>query len=204
MKFTLPALLIIVAGLLLQPGQASGQSLWEQRDQRKAFLFQDLKARCVGDILAVVISENTDVANSDSRGLNKSSAAEASGGFSWSGNSSSGSGDANVESASRRAFDGETNFSSDRQFLDHFSVTVIDVLPNGNLVVSGCREILVEGDTRKLELSGIVRESDIRPDNSVLSRNVAQLKILYTGDGVESAFVNQGFLGRFFNKVWPF
>ena len=81
---------------------------------------------------------------------------------------------------------------------------MIDRLPNGNLVVSGSRDIVVEGDLRQLVLSGIIREFDIRDDNTVSSRNVAQLRIQYNGKGAETHFVNQGWLARRLNKWWPF
>lgn len=187
------------------PSNASAQprSLWQKRDQRKAFLFQDLKARAIGDILTIAINENTDVANSDTRGMNKQTNVTGSGGFSYSG-VSSGSANASVTSDSQRGFSGDMNFSSDRQFLDRFSVMVIDILPNGNLVVSGSRNVMVEGDLKQLALSGVVRAQDIRNDNSVRSGSVSNLRITYVGEGHEQNFTNQGWLGRQVNKFWPF
>jgi len=184
--------------------QTRYQSLWDKRDPRKAFLFRDIKARNVGDFLTIAIVENTDVANSDSRGMSKQTDTSASGGFSYNGFGASGDATASLGAKSSRAFDGDTNFSSDRKFLDRFSVTVIDRLPNGNMVVSGSRDVMIEGDLRRLTLSGIVRGDDIRSDNSVLSTNVANLKTRYYGSGQESKFVNQGWLGKRLNKYWPF
>ncbi len=190
--------------LFLIAADLPAQSLWQQRDSRKAFLFQDLKARCVGDILTIAIEEETDVANSDTRGMSKQTASSANAGFAYAGNPSSGSASAQFNVNSDREFDGDVNFSSDRQFQDRFSVTVVDVLPNGNLVVAGVRNVLVEGDQKRLSVSGIVRSHDIRADNSVQSSNVAELRILYEGAGPESHFTNQGWLGRRVNKFWPF
>ena len=195
---------VITAGSAQLQAQTRYQSLWEKRDQRKAFLFRDLKARHIGDILTVAIEENTDVANTDSRAMNKTTATSANGGFSYSGFGASGDATASITADSDREFEGDTNFSSDRQFLDRFSVTVVDVLPNGNLVVSGSREILVEGDHRRLVLSGIVRGEDIRSDNSVQSSSVSRLQIRYLGSGQETKFINQGWLGKRLNKFWPF
>ena len=194
---------MITAGSAKLQAQTRYQSLWEKRDQRKAFLFRDLKARSIGDILTIAIEENTDVANSDSRALNKTTSTSGSGGFAYSGFGSSGDATASINSDSERDFEGDSNFSSDRQFLDRFSVTVVDVLPNGNLVISGLREVLVEGDHRRLALSGIVRGDDIRSDNSVQSSNVARLQIRYLGSGQETKFTNQGWLGKRLNKFWP-
>lgn len=183
---------------------AQSNSIWVNRDNRQVFLFQDLKARGIGDILTIQINENTDVANSDSRDLSKGTSNSASAGFSYSGNPSSGSASASINSDSARDFAGATNFSSDRRFIDRFSVTVVDVLQNGNLVVAGTREVLVEGDRKRLTVSGIVRPFDILGDNSVRSGNVANLSITYVGEGQEQAFTRQGWLGRRINKLWPF
>jgi len=182
---------------------AQPRSLWEKRDRRKAFMFHDLKAREVGDILTVAINENTDVANTDSRGMNKQTSINGSGGFAYSGISSGGP-NASITSDSQRGFSGDVNFSSDRQFLDRFSVTVIDVLPNGNLVIAGSRDVLVEGDRKKLTLSGIVRDRDVRNDNSVRSSSVSRLDISYAGYGKEQTFTKQGWIGKRVNKFWPF
>ena len=207
LKSMLGVVLLVVMGTTATvdlQAQTRYRSLWDKRDDRKAFLFRDIKARNVGDNLTIAIIENTDVANSDSRGMSKATAKAASGGFSYGGFGAAGDASASIGSDSVREFDGDTNFSSDRQFIDRFSVTVIDTLPNGNMLVSGSRELLVEGDSRKLVLTGIVRGDDIRSDNSVRSSNVANLKIRYQGTGQETKFVNQGWLGKRLNKYWPF
>jgi flagellar L-ring protein precursor FlgH len=198
--------LLAVAFLGSWAGNASGQtpSLWEQRDPRKAFLFQDLKARSIGDVLTVAINENTDVANSDRRDMSKQSSTSAEGGFGYSGSASSGSASATINADSQRDFSGDVNYSSDRQFVDRFSVTVIDVLPNGNLVIAGTRKVLVEGDEKRLTLSGIVRSEDVREDNSVRSSDISNLDITYFGSGTEQHFIKQGWLARKVNKLWPF
>jgi flagellar L-ring protein precursor FlgH len=105
---------------------------------------------------------------------------------------------------SKRDFGGNSAFSSERAFSDRITVTVIDVLPNGNLVVSGRRQVNIEGDARGLVVSGIVRTSDIRPDNTISSRFVSGLDMRYEGRGAESRFINQGWMGRATNLLWPF
>ncbi len=197
-------LYIVLVTCLVPISDAMAQTLWQKRDPQKAFIFQDLKARRIGDNLTIIVNELTDVANSDSRGLNKQSSASADAEFSYGGTGSSGSGSIDFSSASRRQFNGDTNFSSEREFRDRFTVTVVDVLPNGNLVISGRRIIFVEGDRRWITLSGIVRDLDIREDNSVLSGKVANLSINYAGAGTEQHFINQGWFSKRINKLWPF
>jgi len=105
---------------------------------------------------------------------------------------------------SKRDFSGNSAFESARQFSDRITVAVIDVLPNGNLVIAGRRRVAVEGDDRVLAISGLVRPVDVSADNTVQSRYVDHLDISYEGQGAESRFVNQGWLGRVTNKLWPF
>ncbi len=84
------------------------------------------------------------------------------------------------------------------------TVTVTDVLPNGNLILRGTREITIQGDNRTLIVTEVVRAYDISPDNTVNSRLVSDLRMFYDGKGAEQAFTKQGWLGRIGNKVWPF
>ena len=176
------------------------QTLWEKRDARMANLYADNRARRVGDLVTILVSENTDVANTDQRGLAKQTASDADGQFNVQGSSVSG----DFDSTSNRTFNGTSNFSSAREFSDRFTVTVTDVLPNGNLVIHGIRQMQVENDVRTLTVSGVVRDLDVRNDNSVLSQNVANLQIRFAGKGPETRFTNQNWLTRRINRWWPF
>ena len=105
---------------------------------------------------------------------------------------------------SSRAFDGNSQYRVAQEFSDLISVAVVEVFPNGYLRVRGSRTRTVADEQRKLQVSGIVRPSDIMPDNSVRSQYVANLKICYIGCGSESHFTNQGWAARALNHVWPF
>lgn len=183
-------------------------SLWDRRKPSKTFLFYDAQARQVGDLLTLLVSEATDVDNSETRALQKEAEDSALLNLTTATGGDLGASSANLEgqgrTTSKRNFDGSASFSSDRQFTDRVTVTVIDVMPNGNLVIAGTRTIAVAGDRRVLRVSGIVRPVDIRADNSIASRLVAGLEVTYEGDGVESHFTKQGWLSRMSNKVWPF
>jgi len=80
---------------------------------------------------------------------------------------------------------------------------VIDVFPNGNLVVEGFRRQTVAGDARMMRVSGIVRPDDISLTNIVLSPAIANLQIEYIGTGPEMHFVNQGYVSKLMNFLWP-
>ena len=128
------------------------ESLWKKRNPQYAFLFVDSKARRVGDLLTIVVSQATNVNSSEDRELEKSSQAgatvnldtQAGGGF---GVQAANAG-LNFAKNSNRGFDGESSFQSNQAFTDRMTVSVVDVLPNGNLVVSGHRKVRLVGDER--------------------------------------------------------
>jgi len=185
--------------------QLCAQSMWQHRDPSRVLMFRDVKARVVGDVLTIIVSENTDVDHKDERTLEKTT--NASGTFDFNGSTAGGqSASANLDSAttSNRNFDGSSEFTVEREFSDRISVTVLDVLPNGNMVIGGKRRHVIAGESRVLVVSGIVRPFDVRPDNTVQSRFIANLEVAYHGKGPESSFSNQGWLGRLTNKIWPF
>ena len=205
--------LILVAGSALcfvsgpvEP--ANAQSLFERRAANQVFQYRNVAARQRGDLLSIIIQESTDVENRDERTMDKTGNSDITGGLSYSLNggigTTAGDGALNQSSSSRRGFTGDSEFRSARQFMDRFTVTVIDVQPNGNLIVSGERNIVVQGDSRKLRLSGIVRQVDLLPDNTVPSRLVANLDIRLSAKGPEQAFGKQGFFSRKINRLWPF
>ncbi len=79
----------------------------------------------------------------------------------------------------------------------------MDVLPNGNLVVAGTRDRRIAGDTQTIEVSGIVRPSDIAFDNTIRSEQVANFRILTKNGGVSAPYTQPGWLGRIFDVLWP-
>lgn len=202
---------MLLGGLCLSSAvstTAQAESLWARRSSNHAYLFQDTRARRVGDLLTIVVAEDVSVNNSEDRALDKSTEADANldfesatgGGFGAQG----ATGMMDFGSSSSRSFGGEATYRSARAFSGRISVTVMDVLPNGNLVISGQRKINVAGDERTLVVSGIVRANDIGPDNTINSRFIADMRMHYVGQGVEQKFTNQGWLGRVVNVVWPF
>ena len=140
-----------------------GESLWARRDQRSAFLFVDTRARRVGDLLIVRINEVTAIAEEDERSLRKQTAT--SGDFSFTGESASNgvsreaSASFNANNNSNRSLQGQTEFESDRSFSDQLTATVVDIMPNRNLVIEGTRTRIISGEKRVMRVSGIVRRT---------------------------------------------
>jgi flagellar L-ring protein precursor FlgH len=197
--------------LLAAAGSTSAvqaDSLWKKRDPQRAFLFYDSRARNVGDLLTVIISEASDVQNSENNSMDKSSSnsvnsefdATSSGGFA----EQAANATLDVANSAKRAFAGKASYRDQRAYTDHITVTVVDVLPNGNMVIAGRRCLTIAGEQRTLVMSGIVRPIDLGPDNKINSRYIADLKTVYEGEGASKKFVRQGWFSRAANKVWPF
>lgn len=84
------------------------------------------------------------------------------------------------------------------------SARVIQVLMNGDLMIRGSREIVVNQEKQIIVLEGIIRPSDISADNSILSSYIADARIWYTGKGVVSSKQRPGWMARILDQVWPF
>jgi flagellar L-ring protein precursor FlgH len=206
MRHSVPAGTVLLIVLI---GAASGaDSIWARREPHNAFLFEDLRARRVGDLLTIVIQENTTVNENEKRDLSKSTSfadkinvtANAALGKNL---TRSGSGAYDGAGSSTRTFDGSAAFISGRVFTDTVTATVIDILPNGNLVVEGCRTRMVSGELRTLRITGVVRPADIDAGNSVGSQVVGNFQILYAGRGTETAVTRPSIFKRLLFGVWP-
>jgi flagellar L-ring protein precursor FlgH len=79
---------------------------------------------------------------------------------------------------------------------------VAEVLPNGDLVIEGVREIEINGDHQVVVLSGVARAADIAPDNSVRSTSLGQLRVRYFGRGLMKDSLSPGWLIRVLNKIF--
>ena len=192
-RVPLAAVLLAVA-----VGSAPADDIWARRDPRIANLFQDNRARNVGDIVTLVVSESTTENEREQRQQSK-------------GNTFNGQATifgvpqvANSDGSFRRTFAGSAQFTGGRTFSDRIALTVVDVMPNGNLVVEGYRSRVVAGEERVLKLTGVVRSQDVAVGNVVQSTSLANAKLSYLGRGPESRSVNQNFGGRIVNRLWPF
>jgi flagellar L-ring protein precursor FlgH len=189
-------------------GAARADSIWDRRDERSAYLFTDERPRRVGDLVTIVVQEITNIDDNARRNANKNTRTGATLTYSAATNagetSRSASGNATSDITSRRQLDSRSEYRDDQRFRDRMTAVVIDVLPNGNLVIEGRRRRIVQGEERILRISGIIRPTDVGPDNSILSGSIANFQVIYEGEGQESGFVRSGWLGRIMNRVWPF
>ncbi len=168
-------------------------------------LYTDDVARNIGDILTIKISELSKVDNKAKRDLkketNKSTAFNGELGIDHILPSIPGF---TMSAESTNELKSKADFKDERKFVDSVTVVVVDILPNRNLVVMGTRQRNIAGDIQTIEVSGIVRPSDIAFDNTVKSEQIADFRIVTKNTGIAAPYTKPGWLGRIFDIIWPF
>ncbi len=179
-------------------------------------LFEDVKARRVGDILTVRLTESTNATKSSSNEINKTQDSTidnptilgAAPTFGLPGVLPLDLTDGNsleTNLSSEHEFDGESATAQRNSLSGDITVTVADVLPNGNLFVRGEKRLNLNAGNEYVKISGIVRPLDIQANNTVLSTKIADATIMYNGDGAEADASKIGWLARFFvSALLPF
>jgi len=192
--------LVLLPTTCLQAG-----SIWAKRDKNMKDIYADDVARQIGDILTVKITENSKVDNKAKRDMKKEAD-----------RSTTFDGELGIDhilpsmpgftmkAGSSNEMKSKADFKDERRFVDQVTVVVVDILPNRNLVVMGTRSRNIAGDIQTIELSGIVRPSDIAFDNTVKSEQVADFRIVTKNSGISAPYTKPGWLGRIFDVIWPF
>jgi flagellar L-ring protein FlgH len=181
---------------------ANAGSIWAKRDKNLRNMYADDTARSIGDVLTIKIVEESKVDNKAKRDLQK----DATKSNTWNGEIGNFAdlGDWGFSANSSNKMNGKADYKDERTFEDGITVTVIDIQPNGNLVVMGIRNRNIGGDTQIIEASGIVRPSDIMYDNTIKSTQVADFRLVSKNGGIADPYTRPGWLGRIFDIVWPF
>ena len=164
-------------------------------------LFEDLRARRVGDVLTVVLRESTSASKRSSTSTSKDSSISLPG-PTIAGRPVTVNGTEILEMGveGEREFDGEGSTSQSNQLTGNITVTVVQRLANGNLVVQGQKWLRLNHGDEFVQITGIVRPYDVREDNTVTSDRVADARISYGGRGVLANASRPGWLDRFFNS----
>lgn len=172
-----------------------------------AALFEDSKARRVGDLITVVLDEKTNAKKSSATSTAKDSNAQMDVGNITIAGRSLLDGEASLlglSSEAGRSFDGSGNSSQSNQFSGQITVTVAEALPNGNLVIQGEKWLGINQGNEFVRLRGIVRPVDITTANTIKSTQIANVQLYYGGTGALQDSNAQGWLTRFFNSpIWP-
>ena len=169
---------------------------------RSVRLFEDNKAYRIGDVLSVVLSESTNAFKSAETNTDKDDEIDlsASAIFGSAGPSINGNLVLNSTLDGEREFSGSGDSAQSNSLTGEIAVTVVDVLPSGNLVVRGEKIIGLNQGSEYIRLSGIVRPEDVDTDNTIFSRKIANSRIYYGGGGVIAESNTKGWLSRFFDS----
>jgi len=177
-------------------------SIWAKRDKNMKAIYADDVARQIGDVLTIKISEDSKVDNKAKRDMQKET--DRSSSFNGKLGNLADLGDFGMAANSDNELKSKADYKDERKFEDSITVVVVDILPNRNLIVMGTRNRDIGGDIQTIEVSGIVRPSDVAFDNTVRSEQVADFRIVSKNGGVSSPFTKPGWLGRIFDIIWPF
>ncbi len=165
-------------------------------------MFEDRRARYIGDILTMSISEKTSAAKAGANSGSKSGSADA-GITSLFSVPASVLGKLGASAASANKFEEKGATSSSNNFTGTVGVTVIDVLPNGYLVVSGEKQVAFDKGTEFIRFSGVVNPDVITTGNHILSSQVADARIEYRTNTHIDPVEIMGIVTRFFLSVIP-
>lgn len=183
--------LAILLFILSMPSWAN--SLWCDRTGNQ---FSDNKARAVGDLLTVVIVQESSATTQAQHATAKSQDANA------------GAGSGLLKKfpgfgvKADRTTTGSGTSAASTRLTDSITVRVTEVLCNGNLRIEGTRHVKLEKDEMTLVFSGIVRQEDIAPDNSVTSAQIADQCLASKGCGPIAEKQHPGLLSRILSVLW--
>lgn len=166
-------------------------------------LYETHRARMVGDIITVNISETVSAKQETTSSIEKKGSV-----------SSTISAvplvrldqvaKLGAEGASNNKFDGSGSTAATGNFSGTITTTVIEVLPNGHLMVAGEKQIGVAKNVDVLRFSGQIDPASIQPGNTVLSSQIANVRIEHMGRGAQQDAQGIGWLARFFLSISPF
>lgn len=185
---------LLIAAFIIAGGAVEAKSLWV--DNGALSLYADKKARNVGDILTIVINESTTQSATKSRTNSKE------------GSLSVGTGTGIFDFIRAFSASGSDSFQANgsandtNNYRGQITVTVVEVLPNDNMIVEGTQSIWQNRDEHKITLRGTIRRDDVTINNTVPSTKVADASIRFDGKGPLNAKQRQGILTQIFNFLF--
>ncbi len=183
-------------------GDPDEMSLWAD-NTIMVDLFSDTKARRIGDIVTIQVSESSSAENSASTDTDRESSLSA-GIQEFFGAEVDTLDNFNVQGGIESEFQGSGSTTRRGNLEAFITARVVEVLPGGNLKVIGSREILVNNEKQLMTIYGVVRPRDISKDNVVLSSFVSDARIAYSGAGIVDDRQRPGWMANTLNTIWPF
>lgn len=193
----------------LKDARAPGENGSLFSENQSLALFTDRKATRVGDIINVILEERTTSSKSAKVDVTKDNTITIGGTGDNPTVLGTVPGVGNISLATgldgAREFAGEADADQSNQLSGNISVTVVDVYPNGTLLVRGEKWLTLNRGDEYIRLSGLIRPDDVTPENTVRSTKIANARITYSGTGTFAASQQMGWLSKFFNSpIWPF
>lgn len=185
--------------------EPSNGSLWSSTG-KYAYLVEDHRARNIGDIITIIISESASGSKEAKTKTQRKSGVSA-GITNFFGVADPWFGDEHaslLKAGTDNSYEGDGLTTRKEQMAAKITARVVDKMPNGDLAVEGRRELILNGEKQIIFVRGTVRPADISTDNTVKSENVADAQIEYGGTGVVSERQFPGWLLTLFNWLWPF
>jgi flagellar L-ring protein precursor FlgH len=153
----------------------------DMRQNAYASLFSDQKANRQGDAITILVVESTQASNNSETNAGRKSDV----GFAFSGGiDKTALPNVDLNVGSNNDFSGKGSTQTTGNIRTKISATVDTVLANGNLVIRGSKKITINGEEQMIQIKGIVRPSDISPDNAVLSYNISNAELSFEGNGI--------------------
>lgn len=166
-------------------------------------LYSDVTARRVGDIITVQLTENTNASKSAGTSTSKDTNVDLQPITGLGGNAINiGNQAVQFGLSGGNDFTGDAQANQSNSLSGSISVTVVDVLANQNLVIRGEKWLTLNHGDEYIRLTGIIRPSDISPDNQINSTQIANARIQYSGTGSFARAQEKGWLSQFFSSKW--
>ena len=178
-------------------------SLWQPDSQH---FFQDSRAREVGDILTVIVSERAQAASEANTETTHEQESESTVGslFEFAGEQVLPNLTTDFNTERENEFTGEGTTDRSDSLQARIAAMITHRLPNGYMVIEGRREVLVNFEKQIMTIQGIVRPEDITGDNTITSDKVAEARISYAGEGIIDEVQNAPYGSRFLQRWLPF
>ncbi len=169
-------------------------------------LYEDPKPYRIGDIITIKLNESTSASKTAGTSTKKeddlSMAIPTLFGLNP---TSNGNNLLELSVTPEREFVGESDSSQSNSLTGEITVTVVDILPNGNLVVQGEKWFTLNQGKEYIRIAGVVRPLDVLSDNTLVSSKLADAQITYSGEGFLADANEQGWFGKMMNSSWwPF
>ncbi|HUI09980.1 MAG TPA: flagellar basal body L-ring protein FlgH [Bacteroidota bacterium] len=173
----------------------AGAEAQDMRQNVMKSLFADQKAAHAGDAITIIVVETNSASNDAATTSSRASNFSLSGSGSTASSTTANPG-VSLGLGTSNGFQGQGSTSTKGSVQAKLSARVDSALANGNLMISGKRVITINGEKQTITISGVVRPSDIQPDNTLYSYNIADAQIVFEGDGIVSRAQGPGWITK--------